>query len=524
MTPEDYLKLAAEGAKKRGHIPVVDGDVDLANSSWRDKVRALPEAEILGNLNADGCAGLEEVRCSVRGNARLRGTGVREIGRGIRIGGALVARDCPRLRTVRGVFPGSVDLEGSGVSFLGPDFACGGTLRVDRCQSLRKLDCTVASDVFADGSSLAAFGDNFRCGRDLSLRECPNLLALGQMGRAPLNVYLGGGGIRKVLPSFSCQGDLHIDEGADLESLGGVFGGQVLVGGAPKLSSIQGLYARGSVSFKDCPLLETVEFSAGGGAYFHRCGMRGLMPSCAAAGYLDISECDELSEVGGKWGGEVELRKLRNLRRVRTDFACEGYFKAADLPRLDGLGGRVGGSARLISLGSLVELTRDFSVEGTLVLGGKGTALRLLSCSVGGDAYIEEAEELESTGVEFSAGGKVEFSGCGSLRVVRGRDGEGITFRMGTGIEKIGADFECGGDMTFSDCRQLKSLNCRVGGDIILNRSPLPQPGPALECGGNIVGSGLDGGGLRFSQRKAGAPGDRLTVRPGERVARHCRG
>jgi len=139
------------------------------------------------------------------------------------------------------------------------------------------------------------------------------------------------------------------------------------------------------------------------------------------------------------------------------------------------------GNARLISLGSLVELTRDFSVEGTLSLGGKGTALRILSCSVGGGAYIEEAEKLESTGVEFSAGGKVEFSDCGSLRVVRGRVGEGITFRMGTGIEKIGADFE---------------------------------------CGGNIGGSGLDGGGLRFSQRKPGAPGDRLTVRPGERGGR----
>ena len=129
------------------------------------------------------------------------------------------------------------------------------------------------------------------------------MLALGKMGRAPLNVYLEGSGIRKVLPSFSCQGDLHIDEGADLESLGGVGGGQVLVGGAPKLSSIQGLYARGSVSFKDCPRLETVEFSARGGAYFHRCGMRELIPSCAASGGLGISECDELSEVGEKWGG-----------------------------------------------------------------------------------------------------------------------------------------------------------------------------------------------------------------------------
>lgn len=69
---------------------------------------------------------------------------------------------------------------------------------------------------------------------------------------------------------------------------------------------------------------------------------------------------------------------------------------------------------------------------------------------------------------------------------MRGRVGGAVRIKQ-SGIEKIGADFECGGSLTLEACRNAQTLNCRVGGDAVLDGAPKVVTGPAFHCGGKTL-------------------------------------
>lgn len=487
LTPKQYLDLAASGtplpADHRGFPPLVNGRVNLASHPGGMTIRSLPSAEIVGDLLAVGCRSLEKVDCVVRGDAILNRSGVREFGPSFRVGGELRMQACNRLECLEGDFPSSVELSESSVRRLGARFSCAGSLSVSSCPLLENLDCRVRGSVFAQESSLAALGPNFACFGDLRLEGCRSLSYLGIVAGPPNRVDISCSAVEEVGPSFSCRGDLVAADMPRLRKISGSASGSLSVSSAPRLVSVS-FSARRSLSLSNCPALRTVEFSTNGSVSLHKCSMDKIAPHSSGRGELSLVACHRLREIELTWSGSVVLVDLPEIERVMPSFACEGSLMVRSCPSLRSIAGRVGNRVDLVEVPRLEEIGHDLEVGGDMTVSGSSSSLRVLGCSVAGALSVMGPNGLESTAPSFRVGGSLLLRRCATLKVVRGLVEGTVEIREGCSVERLGADFECGGDLVLMDGPCPLRVNCRVAGDVVVERWKIEGTGPAFSCGG----------------------------------------
>ena len=487
ITPEEYLALAlklSEGTTPSPEELVVEGHVNLFSWADREKIVALPRAEILGDLRAQNCTSLEKVECSVRGSANLNGSGVRIFCASAGVDGPLYMAGCHRLEKLTGWVSGGVDLTESSIVSLGEEFSCRGTLQVDCCKKLTLLDCHVGGDLSAERSGLSAFGPNFCCRGDLKLWHCMNLKKLGNLSPAPRDVFLGSSGVEEIGLGFHCTGALMLRDVEHLISLSGSISENLDLDGGSALESIKNLTVGGEMSVSDCPRLRTVDFKASS-AKFARCAMETL-PASSASDELLVRHCENFSSMGGRWAGDVTLSDLSSLRMTSENFECSGCLLIRSCVNLESLEGKIGGVATLSQVPKLKNLRPSLKVGQNLVLACPDSQLSSIACHVDGDLIVMGCAGKFATEAPMRVGGNALFHGASGLSRLSGHVAGNAVLREGSGPEVIGADFECGGDLLVSGCPSLKVVNCRVGGKVVLDRTGLVKTGPAFACSGSL--------------------------------------
>lgn len=493
ISPSEYLAFAL--AKSSGQEDssstdyenvrlVVEGNVNLCSYEKRSRVKILPSAAIQGKLLAQHCLDLETVNCSVSESAHFDGSGLAETGISFSVGGTLEARDCKNIRTLRGDFPLAVCLEDSGVEWLGKEFSCFGDLFIDRCASLNSLDCIIGGNLHAEKSSLRELGESFNCSGDINLSYCRNLKKIGAIKGNPRDVRLTHSGIEAIGNGFSCRGNLVLTDVDHLETLSATTGHCVEIESAPRLYSVS-VQAMGKVDVAFCPQLRSVDFKAPSAAIFHACGMGEFSPT-SFSGDLTVRECENFRSIGGKWSTDVTLVELRSLSEIAPSFHCGGDLLVRHCPDLESLGGHVGGTATLSRVGSLAAIPSSFSTGRNLVLPCNESKIKTLGCRVGREFIMTSCRSKFSTTPSFHVGSDALFRECSGLENLRGRIDGNTSLLMGTGIKKVGADFECGHHLIIEGCQRLEILNCRVGGNALVENSSLQKTGPAFCCAGRL--------------------------------------
>jgi len=491
ITPAEYLEYAMAVSKNptvallnRSDL-LVDGDVRVSHSLGGDKIRVLPPAEIAGDLEAKNCLTLGVVECTVFGSADLSGSNVEKFSAARGVAGLFLAVNCKNLTSLSGTFADRVDLSSSGIIHLGNDFSCRGDLVVDNCLSLRSLSCRVGRNLFAERSSLQALEKDFACTGDLHLEHCYHLQNLGAMGTFPRDVYLSQSSVVEISPLFQCGGSLIARGAKKLERLSGK-SHSLEVEDAPSLKAVEKLVVASDLSITSCPRLEKLLFYSGGHATLKNCSVDKISSTCSAHS-LTVQKCPRILSIDGKWDSDVNLIDLPALEQTSLGFICQGSLLIKSCPSLKKLQGTVEGVVTLSQIASLREVSEDFTVKGNLVLACPDLKLSDISCHVGGDLIVMGCRSEFSTGRGLRVEGSALFHDCKGLLSLSGWVKEKVCIRGGCGLRNIGADFECGSDLLLSDCPELNALNCRVGGDVVVEKSRLQKTGPAFCCEGSLL-------------------------------------
>lgn len=493
MSPQEYLDYAAKvsvtpsSALPGGQWAEVKGDVDVSSHPSRDIITSLPPADIHGSLLAKGCRSLRFVECGVSGTTELSESSVEWVSPDRRQRGMFNAEKCENLTELSGDFDDRVNLSGSPIVHLGADFSCRGDLVLEDCRELRVLSCRVGRSLLAERSGLEELSSSFFCTGDLKLTDCPRLHRLGNLAAPPRDVFLSGSGIVEILPDFHCQGALIMRNVDRLQKLSGT-ADTVDVERAPRLREVSDLHVAYDLSLTECPRLKKLEFVARDNVTIHQCAMEEIHPAAPPLNpaSMIIRECPNFRSIGGKWSCELSLINLKKLRQTAPDFHCTGNLLIRSCPAFAKFEGRADGIVTLSQITALRELPSSLKVGGNLVLGCPDLQISSVDCRIGGDLIMMGCRTEFSTGPSLHVAGAAMFHECPGLRSLSGWVGGKVSVRNGCGLIHVGADFECGDTMLLSDCANLKNLNCRVGRDVLIERSTLWKTGPAFTCAGSF--------------------------------------
>jgi hypothetical protein len=232
-----------------------------------------------------------------------------------------------------------------------------------------------------------------------------------------------------------------------------------------------------------------LEFSTNGGVSLHKCGIDRIAPHSSGGGELSLVGCHRLQELSLAWPGSVVLVDLPDLEVISPLFASEGSLLVRSCPSLRSLAGSVSSRVDLVEVPALSEIDHDFTVGGDMTISGSFHSLKTIGCSVAASLTIVGPCSLESTNPSLRVGGSLLLCRCSELKVLRGLVEGTVKIVEGSGLEKLGADFECGGDLMLSDGLSDLRLNCRVAGNVIVERWKIASTGPAFSCGGAFSAS-----------------------------------